>query len=174
MTWEDLMQSNNELVLEYNPKYDKSSIEEVENKCMQNDPVALYEMAARYYLGCDGVEENKNKALMLYSKVLEYQRNVGALNHMGLLFEEGICGEDKKDHCVKCYELGSRWGSGDASENLAILYDAGKYVEQDGDKAEELYKLSISQGNKHAYLGLGIMYEEKSYMKRPGIFTRKQ
>lgn len=173
MTWEDLMQSNNELVLEYNPKYDKSSIEEVENKCMQNDPVALYEMAARYYLGCDGVEENKNKALMLYSKVLEYQRNVGALNHMGLLFEEGICGEDKKDHCVKCYELGSRWGSGDASENLAILYDAGKYVEQDGDKAEELYKLSISQGNKHAYLGLGIMYEEKKLYEKARYFYQK-
>lgn len=173
ITWQELEVSDKELILEYDEKYDKTSNEELKELCMNGDATALYELASRFYLGCDGVEEDEKRALELYQRVLQKQRHVGAINRIGLLYEKGIAGEENASDCVKYYEIGSRWGGGGATEQLGLLYSQGLFVEKNLDKAIELFQLSVNQGQKHAYFNLGVAYKEKEVYPKAKICFEK-
>lgn len=173
MTWQELEQSDKELILEYDEKYDKASNEELRDLCINGDATALYELASRYFLGCDGVEQDHKRALELYWRVLQKQRHVGAVNRIGQLYEEGTAGEANASECVKFYEIGSHWGGDKATERLGLLYENGNFVEKNLDKAAELFQLSIYQGNKHAYFNLGDVYrKEEEYEKAKLCFEK--
>lgn len=156
--YEFLRTSTNEIVLEYNDKYEKLTHDELAPLCRQGDLIALYEMGSRCCLGLDGEEVDAPAARQFFEKILSMQRNARAVYLLGEMYRDGEFGKENERICRECYEYGYLWGDARSAEKLGVLYELGEFVEKDIDKAIGLYKEAIEKGNEHAYFSLGDLY----------------
>jgi len=146
------------LVTEYNDKYENTVFAEVVSMAEDNDPIALYELAYRYRCGEQGAPQDIVKAMELYQKVLEFQRNTAAMYRLGYAYQCGDLGEERQGECLVYYEAAVELGDPDSAVQLGIIYEYGNLVPQDYDKALELYLWAIDKGRKDAYYYAGEIY----------------
>ncbi len=156
--YEFLSASTNEIILEYNDKYEKLTHDELAPLCRQGDLDALYEMGSRCCLGLDGEKVDAPAARQFFEKILSMQRNARAVYLLGEMYRDGEFGEENKNVSRECYEYGYLWGDARSAEKLGVLYELGEFVEKDIDKAIGLYKEAIEKGNEHAFFSLGDLY----------------
>lgn len=166
MDKDKLINSGLPLVTEYNSQFELADIEEVLKQASQNNPVAIYELAYRYRCGEGGAEKDMSKAMELYKKVLEYQRNTGAMYRLGYAYFSGVMGEENCAECVPYFEAAVELGEADSTVQLGLLYEYGDYVDKDYDKALELYKLAVERGRRDAYYNVGEIYRYKNMIKQ--------
>lgn len=166
MDKDKLVNSDLPIVTEYNDLYENSDIEEVFEHAKNNDPIAIYELAYRYRCGEGGVKEDVQKSMMLYSKVLEYQRNTCAMYRLGYAYANDIMGEENRAKCVPYFQAAVELGDADSAVKLGILYEFGDCVEESYDKALELYNFAIENGRKDAYYNAGEIYRYKDMMPK--------
>lgn len=162
MDKKQLLGSNLPVVTEYDPKYDKADLKTVEKMAEQNDPAALYELAARYFRGIDGAEKDYEKAILFSRKVLKFQRNAGAMYHIGFIYCEGFFGDEKIPECIGYYEAAVELGHEGAAIQLGIMYEYGFCVKTDYDKALRLFRFALKKGRKDAWFNIGEVYRRQS------------
>ena len=144
------------VVSEYNDKYDKTDLNEVLRLSEQNDPEALYEAGARYYIG-EGVDVDKDKAASFFERLLNIQKHTNALYKMGVYYnsKESV---DEQKKSMDYFRAGSECGDGKSTRELALNYRYGEVVERDIEKAKELLQKAIDQSDQYSYCCLGEMY----------------
>lgn len=159
-----LMLLNEELplVTEYNDKYENAELAEVVARAEADDPVAIYELAYRYRCGDGGAPKDIVKSMELYSKVLEFQRNTGAMYRLGYACQWGDLGENRIMDCIAYYEAAIDLGDADAAVQLGLIYEFGELVPQDYDKSLELYFFAIDNGRKDVYFNAGEIYRYRA------------
>ena len=74
-----LLNNSLPIVTEYNKSYEATELDNVIAEAGKGNPVAMYELARRYQFGISGAEKNIHEAMKLYKKILQYQRNTGAM-----------------------------------------------------------------------------------------------
>ena len=155
------------VIKEYDDRYDHASWDEVERKCAEGDPYALYEKASRLRVG-EGVEVDKVQALYYYGLVLQQQKNTRALYNGGLILNEDY----HSDYCVKYFRLGSELGDYDCSYELGNLYRYGDYVESDPETAIRYFQLSSQQGEPKNIVSAGeVCLDLQDYQRAIGFLT---
>ncbi len=155
------------IIKEYDDRYDHASWDEVNLKCAEGDPAALYEKASRYRIG-EGVEVDKAQALYYYGLVLQKQKNTRALYNGGLILNEDF----HSDYCVKYFQLGSELGDYDCSYELGNLYRNGEYVESDPETAIRLFQLSSKQGEPRNIVSAGeVCLDLQDYQRAISYLT---
>lgn len=150
------------LVTEYNDKYENADIAEVVAKAEANDPVAIYELAYRYRCGDGGAPQDIARSMEMYSKVLQFQRNIGAMYRLGYACWKGDLGEKRIMDCISYYEAAIDLGDADSAVQLGLIYEYGELVPQDYDKALELYFFAIDNGRKDVYYNAGEIYRYRA------------
>ena len=150
------------LVTEYDDKYENAELTEVVTRAEADDPVAIYELAYRYRCGDGGAPKDIVKSMELYSKVLKFQRNTGAMYRLGYACREGDLGENRIKDCIIYYEAAIDLGDADSAVQLGLIYEYGELVPQDYDKALELYFFAIDNGKKDVYFNAGEIYRYRA------------
>ncbi len=155
------------VIKEYDDRYDHASWDEVNLKCAEGDPCALYEKASRYKIG-EGVEADKAQALYYYGLVLQKQKNTRALYNCGRILDEDY----HSDYCAKYFQLGSELGDYDCSYELGNLYRYGEYVESDPETAIQYFLLSSEQGEPRNIVSAGeVCLDLQDYQRAIHFFT---
>ncbi len=150
----------------YDDKYDKLPIIQLKELCEKNDPVALYEMAARLRLG-EGVQKNPDLARDYYEKVLDQQKHLRAM----LQITWCVNSSEEKAKYLPYLELGSELGDGDCSAELGDIYWFGNMGFEDFEKAKKYYQLAIMQGHEGADSNLAALYyDAKRYAEAFPLF----
>ncbi|MBE5838445.1 GH25 family lysozyme [Butyrivibrio sp.] len=163
--YEFLKDSTDEIVLEYDNKYENLSHEDLAPLCRQGDLIALYEMGSRCCLGVDGEKADPMAARQFFEKILHIQRNARAVYLLGEMYRDREFGSENEPICRECYEYGHEWGDARSAEKLGLLYKWGEFVEKDLNKAISLFNEAIDLGDDHAYFNLGDTYIElKNYV----------
>lgn len=143
------------LVEEYDDKYKEADLDKVIAGVEADDPAAIYELAYRYRLGCGGAAQDAVKAMQMYRKVLQFQRNRRAMYWLANAYRDGVLGEDQTAECIPCYEAAVELGDADSAVQLGLIYEYGELVPEDYDRALELYLFAIDNGRKDAYYNAG-------------------
>jgi TPR repeat protein len=79
--------------------------------------------------------------------------------YIGLWYQKGWGGEEKKNQAVKWYEKAARKGNTTAMSNLGVCYANGDLgLTQSDTKANELYALAADKGHSQARFILGYSY----------------
>ncbi len=150
------------LVTEYDDKYEKTDLDEVLTRAEADDPAAMYELAYRYRCGCGGAAMDTVKAIQIYNRLLQLQRNTRAMYWLAYAYSEGALGEDRITECIPIYEAAVALGNADSAVQLGLIYEYGSLVPKDYDKALELYLFAIDNGRKDAYFYAGEIYRHQS------------
>ena len=155
------------VIKEYDDRYDHASWDEVNRKCAEGDPYALYEKASRLRIG-EGIGVDKAQALYYYGLVLQRQKNTRALYNGGSILNEDF----HSDYCVKYFQLGSELGDFDCSYELGNLYRNGEYVESDPETAIRYFQLSSNQGEPRNIVSAGeVCLDLQDYQRAINYFT---
>lgn len=155
------------VIKEYDDRYDQASWDEVNLKCAEGDPYALYEKANRFRIG-KGVEADKTQALYYYGLVLHKQKNTCALYYGGIILNEDF----HSDYCVKYFQMGSELGDYDCSYELGNLYRYGEFVEKNPETAIQYFQLSVQQGEPKNYTAAGeVCNDLQDYQRSMQFFT---
>ncbi len=158
----DLIDPGLPFVNEYDDKYDKSSVDEVASAASAGDAAALYELAARYRLGVDGVDQDYVRAIELYKAVLRQQNNVSAFYHIGYMILDGAYGAERTIEALPYLYAAYSLGDPVAAVQLGIQYEYGEIVPQDLDKALEFYFFALEHGNEGACFNIGEVYRRRN------------
>ena len=151
--------SLNEIVKEYDDKYDKASIQTVTQAAM-TDPVAMYELGSRYRMGVDGVDQDWEEALTWYRRALWHQRHIGAMYRIGFYLADDK-GPENALIAKEYYEYAYSHGDENSASQLGIWYEYGEGpVEQDFNKALKLYHFAKDHGHGYADANLGRIYQK--------------
>mgnify|MGYP004501878989 CR=1 FL=1 len=150
------------LVTEYDDRYEKTDLNEVLTRAEADDPAAMYELAHRYRCGCGGAVKDNVKAMQMYNRVLQFQRNTKAMYCLAFAYSEGTLGKEQIEECIPVYEAAIELGNGDSAVQLGLIYEFGDIVPQDYDKALKLYLFAIDHGRKDAYFYAGEIYRYQS------------
>ena len=146
------------IVTEYNDKNDKSDISAVLS-ASDTDPVAMYELAARYRLGEQGVMQDNSKALEYYKKVLLHQRNADAFYWVGRLIRESD--PSKEALSLEYFQAGYSLGSVRCAMDIGLAYETGAAgYKTDLNKALGYYLYAKNHGHEFADASIGGIYEK--------------
>ena len=161
MTKEELLNNDLPIVTEYDDRYEKKPISEVLQLVENNDPVAIYEAAARYYFGEDDVQQDKSKGIELYHQLLKLQRNARAMYRIGYAYRRESYKEGYEKDGISYYEAAYELGNTTAAIQLGIEYEYGEFVEKNWDKAMEYYNFALLSGNDEANYNIACIYQKK-------------
>lgn len=161
MTKEELLNNDLPIVTEYDDRYEKEPISEVLRLAENDDPVAIYEVATRYYLGEDDVQEDKTKAIEYYHKLLKFQRNAKAMYRIGYAYMCEGYKEGYEKEAIPYYEAAFELGNTTAAIQLGIEYEYGEMLEKNWDKALEYYNFALLSGDESANYNIACIYQKK-------------
>lgn len=129
------------------------SLEEVQQKALQDDKPSQFQLALYYEAKKDFPE-----ALKWLEKSASDNYYL-ALNGLGNVYYEGLLGQNKDfEKAFIYYQKASEYGYHDAINNLASMYDLGQGTKQDCLKAVELFEVAASKGSIRAMYNLGTAY----------------
>ena len=155
-----LRESTGLLVKTYDSKYDKASIDTV-FKAAESDPAAMYELASRFRLGED-IVQNQDEAAKWYSKTLWEQRNVRAMHWLAVYLDE-----EKGDSALamEFWKEAYSYGDADSAVNLGILYEFGPEsgiadLKTDLNKALQMFRFAQSHGRNDMDVQFGRVYQK--------------
>lgn len=155
-----LRESTGLLVKTYDSKYDKASIDTV-FKAAESDPAAMYELASRFRLGED-IVQNQDEAAKWYSKTLWEQRNVRAMHWLAVYLDE-----EKGDSALamEFWKEAYSYGDADSAVNLGILYEFGSEsgiadLKTDLNKALQMFRFAQSHGRNDMDVQFGRVYQK--------------
>lgn len=158
MNKEVLLNNDLPIVTEYDKVYETDSLNDVMIEVEKNNPTAMYELARRYQFGEAGAEKNTSKAMELYKRILQYQRNTCAMYKLAYAYLDEEFGEEQRVEGIGYYEAAVELGDADAAVQLGIMYEYGDLVEQNFEKALQLYEFSIEHGRSDVYFNIGEVY----------------
>ena len=155
-----LRESTGLLVKTYDSKYDKASIDTV-FKAAESDPAAMYELASRFRLGED-IVQNQDEAAKWYSKTLWEQRNVRAMHWLAVYLDE-----EKGDSALamEFWKEAYSYGDADSAVYLGLLYEYGPGsgiadLKTDLNKALQMYRFAQSHGRDDMDRDIGRTYQK--------------
>lgn len=161
MTKEELLNNDLPIVTEYDNRYEKKPISDVLQLVENNDPVAIYEAAARYYFGEDDVQQDISKGLELYHQLLKLQRNARAMYRIGYAYMRESYKDGYEKDGITYYEAAYELGDTTAAIQLGIEYEYGEFVEKNWDKALEYYNFALLSGDESANYNIARLYQKK-------------
>ena len=116
-------------------------------------------LAFIYTIG-NGVEQNYQKAIELYTQAIE-KGNLSSMYNLAAMYHYGNGVEQNYRKAIELYTQAIEKGKHLCSMcNLATMYHHGNGVEQNYQKAIELYTLAIEKGCYSSMNSLAIMYHE--------------
>lgn len=126
----------------------------------QGNTTAMYNLAKLYTKG-RGVQENLDKAIHWYKKIIEVEPD-----NLNTLYSLGWAYMKKEDYtqAMRWYRVASDKGSIEAQSAIAWLYRQGLGVPQDKVKSVELYLRAAEKGDSNAMINLA-----KAYLNGEGI-----
>lgn len=153
--------SDNPVITQYDSKYDEADIETVAEQS-KTDLTAAYELASRYRLGEQGVDQDFNKAAEQYARVLLKQKHSGAFCWLGKMLYDGNLGENNQELAMEYYKAAYSLGNAEAAVQLGLEYEIGtvKGYEVDLDKALSYYQYAKEHGRGYLNASIGGIYEK--------------
>lgn len=145
----------------------REEIDRLEKEVKRGDLGAQYSLARMYYKG-EGIAENKEKALELYTKSAE-QGNRDAQYNLGCMYYNGECGSENKEKASELFNKSAEQGYEAAQLTLARMYHYGKGVTKNEEKAIGWYTKAAEQENVDAQNDLGVIFETSH-----GVFQDKE
>lgn len=122
----------------------------------EGDPIALFEIAARYTEG-RGFDIDLAQAAIWYQHAAD-KGFVPALYRLGNLYEKGTGVPRSIEKATQLYEEAAAKGNASAMHNLAVLYASGAAGAQDYGKAVEWFAKAAQYGVSDSQFNLAILY----------------
>jgi localization factor PodJL len=123
---------------------------------MAGDPVAAFEVAARYADG-RGAPQDLEAAIVWYTRAAEAGL-APAQYRLGSIYEKGMGVEKDAAVAQRWYAKAAEAGNVKAMHNLAVLYAEGAGGEPDLDRAAELFREAAEHGVRDSQFNLAILH----------------
>ncbi len=121
------------------------------------DPLALFEIGARYTEGRNGVELDLKKAAEWYA--LSAQRGFAPAEYRLANFREKGTGVDRDiEEAKRLYLSAAQKGNASAMHNLAVLYATGSDGTPDFAQASKWFEAAANHGVADSQFNLAILY----------------
>jgi localization factor PodJL len=120
------------------------------------DPLALFEIGARYTEGRAGVPADPKQAASWYQLSAD-KSFAPAQYRLGGLYEKGTGVDRDINKAKQYYELSANQGNASAMHNLAVLYASGALGQQDYDKAANWFIKAANLGVTDSQFNLAIL-----------------
>lgn len=126
------------------------------NAARNGDPIALFEVGARYTDG-RGVEANFAEAAKWYQLAAD-KGLAPAQYRLANLYEKGTGLPRDMSLAKRYYEMSAMAGNASAMHNLAVIYASGADGNQDYAKAAEWFEKAADHGVSDSQFNLAILY----------------
>lgn len=121
------------------------------------DPVALFEIGARYSDGRAGLSADPKEAATWYQ--LSADKGFAPAEYrVGSIYEKGIGVPRDIDKAKQYYEQAANQGNASAMHNLAVLYASGALGQQDYTSAANWFTKAANLGITDSQFNLAILY----------------
>ena len=120
------------------------------------DPLALFEIGARYSEGRAGVTADANQALNWYQLAAD-RGFAPAQYRLGSMYEKGNGVARDADKAKQFYEQAASQGNANAMHNLAVLYASGALGQQDYSAAANWFTKAANLGITDSQFNLAIL-----------------
>lgn len=120
------------------------------------DPLALFEIGARYSEGRAGVTADANQALNWYQLAAD-RGFAPAQYRLGSMYEKGNGVSRDADKAKQFYEQAASQGNANAMHNLAVLYASGALGQQDYSAAANWFTKAANLGITDSQFNLAIL-----------------
>jgi FOG: TPR repeat, SEL1 subfamily len=122
----------------------------------EGDPLALFEIGARYTEARGGLEANLAEAALWYQRAAE-KGFAPAQYRLANLYEKGTGVQRDLEKSRQLYEMAASRGNASAMHNLAVLYANGSLGVQEYDKAAEWFSKAAELGVTDSQFNLAIL-----------------
>lgn len=122
----------------------------------EGDPLALFEIGARYTEARGGLETNLSEAALWYQRAAD-KGFAPAQYRLANLYEKGTGVERDLEKSRQLYEMAASRGNASAMHNLAVLYANGSLGTQDYPKAAEWFSKAAELGVTDSQFNLAIL-----------------
>ncbi|MCL6705647.1 peptidoglycan-binding protein [Pseudomonas sp. R2.Fl] len=122
----------------------------------EGDPLALFEIGARYTEARGGLETDLAEAALWYQRAAD-KGFAPAQYRLANLYEKGTGVERNLEKSRQLYEMAASRGNASAMHNLAVLYANGSLGAQDYDKAAEWFAKAAELGVTDSQFNLAIL-----------------
>jgi localization factor PodJL len=123
---------------------------------MAGDPVAAFEVAARFAEG-RGAPQDLEAAVAWYTRAADAGL-APAQYRLGSIYEKGMGVEKDAAAAQRWYAQAAEAGNVKAMHNLAVLYAEGAGGEPDLDRAAELFREAAEHGVRDSQFNLAILH----------------
>ncbi|KAG7400948.1 Protein sel-1 1 [Phytophthora boehmeriae] len=123
----------------------------------KGDPDATLNLATLHYYGARGLEQDVERAAVLFKKAYDLGASGGAY-HLGHIYNHGIGVPQDNATALKYLQEAVNEGNTAAQNELAHMYLLGKGTTPNELEAVNLFKAAAKQGSMEAFYNLGVLH----------------